>query len=291
LSLTFISHADAEKFSSAKVLELENPLSEEASVMRTSLAPGMLDMLGWNLNRDVPEARLFEMGSVYELSGGERVEPRRACLGATAAAVCASLPTGGALDVSKGEHAVAAEAFRGFKGDVENLLAAFAGEASYDRETAEYFHPGRSARARLNGAVVAQFGQVHPEVAAARKLRQDVFLAEFDLEQLYKAGLRAVKFAPLGKYPVVERDFSFVFADEVSFEAMEQSVDRLKIADLKEFRPVEIFRGGSIAAGKYSMLLRARFQSSERTLREDEVAQWSGKIVAALAGLGGVQRV
>ena len=65
----------------------------------------------------------------------------------------------------------------------------------------------------------------------------------------------------------------------------------VEIADLKELRPVEIFRGGSIAAGKYSMLLRARFQSSERTLREDEVAQWSGKIVAALAGLGGVQRV
>src|SRR5579864_7466762 len=80
LSLTFISHADAERFSSgAQVLELENPLSEEASVMRTSLVPGMLDMLAWNLNRDVPEARLFEMGGVYELSGGERVEPRRAC--------------------------------------------------------------------------------------------------------------------------------------------------------------------------------------------------------------------
>ena len=118
-----------------------------------------------------------------------------------------------------------------------------------------------------------------------------MFLAEFDLEQLYRAGLRTVKFAPLGKYPVVERDFSFVFADEVSFEAMEQAVDRLKIAELKEFRPVEIFRGGSIAAGKYSVLLRVRLQSSERTLREDEVAQWSGKIVAALAELGGVQRV
>src|SRR5206468_8547816 len=76
VSLTFISHADAEKFSSAKVLELENPLSEAASVMRSSMAPGMLDMLVWNLNRDVPEARLFEMGSVYELLGGERVERR-----------------------------------------------------------------------------------------------------------------------------------------------------------------------------------------------------------------------
>ena len=97
--------------------------------MRTSLAPGMLDMLAWNLNRDVAEARLFEMGSVYELSGEGRVEPKRACLGATAAAVRAALPVGGALDVSKDEHAAAAEMFRGFKGDVENLLAAFAGES------------------------------------------------------------------------------------------------------------------------------------------------------------------
>jgi phenylalanyl-tRNA synthetase beta chain len=298
LSLTFISHADAERFSSAgetKVLELENPLSEEASVMRTSLVPGMLDMLGWNLNRDVPQARLFEIGSVYEMSGGvtgeARVEPRRACLGATAAAVRAELPVGGKLDVSKGEQADAAEAFRGFKGDVENLLAAFGGEAKYDRETAEHFHPGRSARALVNGMVVAQFGQIHPEVAAARKLRQDVFIAEFDLEQLYRIGLRPVKFVPLGRYPAVERDFSFIFADDVSFATMRDAVVAAGAMELREFSPVEIFRGGAIAAGKYSVLLRARFQSAERTLREDEVVQWSTKIVAALANVGGVQRV
>jgi phenylalanyl-tRNA synthetase beta chain len=298
LSLTFISHADAEKFSSflersgedAKVLELENPLSEEASVMRTSLAPGMLDMLARNLNRDVPEARLFELGGVYKLTQGERVEPRRACLGATEAAVRATLPVGGALDVSKGDQAAAAETFRGFKGDVENLLAVFAGDASYDRETAEYFHPGRSARARVNGSVVAQFGLIHPEVAAARKLRQDVFLAEFDLEQLYRLGLRTVHFAPLGKYPAVERDFSFVFSDDVSYEPMRKAVDASAIAELRDFRPVEIFRGGSIAAGKYSILLRFRFHSEERTLREDEIVQWCTAIVAALTNLGGAQR-
>jgi phenylalanyl-tRNA synthetase beta chain len=291
MSLTFISHADAEKFSAGtQVLELENPLSEEASVMRTSLTPGMLDMLTWNLNRDVAEARLFEMASVYELSGGERVEPRRACLGATTSAVKSALPAGRALDVSKGEQAAAAEAFRGFKGDVENLLAAFAGEVTYDRETAEYFHPGRSARARVNGAVVAQFGQIHPEVAAARKLRQDVFLGEFDLEQLYQCGLRSVKYSPLGKYPAVERDFSFVFADDVSFEQMRVAVAAAGIAELREFQPVEIFRGGSIGARKYSVLLRARLQSADRTLRDDEVTQWSAKIVSSLTALGGVQR-
>src|ERR1700728_4061527 len=105
VSLTFISHADAERFSSAKVLELENPLSEEASVMRTSMAPGMLDMLTWNLNRDSENVRLFEMGRVYEMRGGERSEPSRLCLGATLSDVKGSLPVGGVLDLSNGERA------------------------------------------------------------------------------------------------------------------------------------------------------------------------------------------
>jgi phenylalanyl-tRNA synthetase beta chain len=292
VSLTFISHADAERFSSASVLELENPLSEEASVMRTSMAPGMLDMLAWNLNRDSENVRLFEMGRVYEMSSGERVEPARVCLGATLTAVKSALAVGGALDVSKDEQAGAAEAFRGFKGDVENLLAAFAcKELSFDRETAEYFHPGRSARVLMDGAVVAQFGQIAENVKVGRKLRQDVFLAEMDLELLHARGLRTVKFAPLGKYPAVERDFSFVFGDEVEFEAMRRAVMGLGIPELREFQPVEIFRGGAIAAGKYSILLRARLQSDEGTLRDEQIAAWSSQMVAALRALGGVQRV
>jgi len=88
----------------------------------------------------------------------------------------------------------------------------------------------------------------------------------------------------------VERDFSFVFADDVSFERMRNAVTEAGMAELLEFRPVEIFRGGSIAAGKYSVLLRVKFQSTERTLREDELAQWSGKVVAALTNIGGAQR-
>jgi phenylalanyl-tRNA synthetase beta chain len=348
ISLTFISHADAEKFESifdggtsaakaasgsdaptaalealrhpktdspasggSRVLELENPLSEEASVMRTSMAPGMLDMLAWNLNRDSESVQLFEMGHVYEMSGGERVEPTRACLGATLAAVNSSIPVGAMLDVSKGSKSPpkpkdgldgapsivshssvsAAEAFRAFKGDVESLLSIFTCDGlSFDRQTAEYFHPGRSARVLMDGLVVAQFGQVAESVKAQRKLRQDVFLAEIDLEKLHAIGLREVRFAPLTKYPAVERDFSFVFGDEVEFEAMRQAVAGLRLSALRAFAPVEIFRGGAIEKGKYSILLRARLQSEEATLRDDQIAQWSGEIVGALTKLGGVQR-
>jgi phenylalanyl-tRNA synthetase beta chain len=291
VSLTFISHADAERFSSAKVLELENPLSEEASVMRTTLLPGMLDMLAWNLNRDSANARLFEAGRVYEAGTGERQEPRRACLGATVTAIKAALPANGMLDISKGEHAMAAETFRCFKGDVENLLAAFECEClDFDRQTADYYHPGRSARALVKGTAVAQFGQLHPQVAADRKLRQEVFVAELDLEELYKHGLRKVHFAPLTRHPAVDRDFSFIFPDKVSFAEMQKAVTLVRVSEFRDFRPVEIFRGGAIGEGKYSILVRATFQSGDRTLREDEISQWSGQIVAALQSLGGQQR-
>jgi phenylalanyl-tRNA synthetase beta chain len=291
VSLTFISHADAERFSSAAVLELENPLSEEAGVMRTSLAPGMLDMLAWNLNRGAEEVRLFEMGGVFEAAGETRIEPKRACLGATVAAVKLGLAPGGVLDVSKGEHATAAEAFRSFKGDVENLLTAFeCGAISYEAQAADYYHAGRSARALVDDAMVAQFGQVSGAVAAVRKLRGDVFLAEIYLDALYQLGLRKVKYRALAKYPAAERDFSFVFPDAVSFAEMERVVSGLGVGELKNFRPVEIFRGGTIGAGKYSILLRAIFQSEAGTLREDQIAAWAAKLVRALQRAGGVQR-
>lgn len=294
VSLSFISHTDAEKFSSASVLELENPMSEEASVMRTTLVPGMLDMLSWNLNRDNDAARLFEMSRIYEIRDGDRIEPERACIGATASAVRAGIPISGALDVSKNKSSDAGiiEDFRAFKGDVENLLGVFdVRDLSFDRQTAEYFHPGRSARALLNGVPVVQFGQIADSVRTSRKLRQDVYLAEFDLDQLHALGPRKITYLPLAKYPAVERDFSFIFPDAINFDAMQRAIAKLRIAEVREFKPVEIFRGGAIEAGKYSILLRARMQSDAGTLRDDQIAQWSERIVKTLQALGGVQRV
>jgi phenylalanyl-tRNA synthetase beta chain len=178
------------------------------------------------------------------------------------------------------------------KGDVESLLAPFTHwTLYYDSKTADYYHPGRSARAVLDGATVAQFGQIHPHVTAARKLRQDVFVAEIYLDQIYQHDLRQVRYEPLPRFPAVERDFSFVFNDAVEFSTIYESVTKLEIAELRNFVPVEIFRGEQVGDGKYSILMRARLQSSERTLRDDEVAQWTGQIAKALEGLGGVQRV
>jgi phenylalanyl-tRNA synthetase beta chain len=291
ISSTFISHEEAEQFSTLPVLELANPLSEEASVMRTSMVPGMLSMLAYNLNRGNDQVRLFEAGNVFEAAGDKAIQYKRICLGTTAAILKHDAPQGGKLDMSKGDSAIALETFRSFKGDVETLLSAFQYKSlEYKDDAADYFHPGRSAAVVMDGATVAQFGQIHAEIAASRKLRQDVFVAEFFLDTIYPQGLRAVRYEALPRYPAVERDFSFIFADSVHFDAIHKNVNAIGLKELTNFVPAEIFRGGSIPAGKYSLLLRATFQSSERTLRDDEVAQWSAQIVKALESLGGVQR-
>jgi phenylalanyl-tRNA synthetase beta chain len=289
ISLTFISKDDARRFSTAPALDLANPLSDEASVMRTSMVPSMLNMLAYNLNRGSDNVRLFESGNVFEASGSKALELKRISMGATgsvdAEVVHGLAPGAAARPLS----------FFDMKGDIESLLAPFGHwTLYYDAKTADYYHPGRSARSVLDGATVAQFGQIHPDVAVARKLRQDVFVAEIYLDRLYQHDLRQVRYEAPPRFPAVERDFSFVFDDGVEFAKIHQSVTGLGIAELRSFVPVEIFRGGStvfVTPGNYSILLRAEFQSSERTLRDEEVAQWSGQIVKALEALGGAKRV
>jgi phenylalanyl-tRNA synthetase beta chain len=280
ISLTFISKDDAKRFSAAPEIDLANPISEEASVMRTSMLPGMLNMLAYNLNRGTDNVRLFESGNVFEAAGAKTLELKRLSIGATGSTA------GG------GVHQPARPlTFFDLKGDVEDLLAPFtAWTLYYDGNTADYYHPGRSARAVMDGTTVAQFGQIHPDEAAARKLRQDVFVGEVFLDRLYQHDLRQVRYEALPRFPAVERDFSFVFDDGVVFEKIHQSVAGLGIVELRSFIPAEIFRGDKVGTGKYSILLRAKLQSGERTLREDEVAQWSSQITKALEALGGVQR-
>ena len=93
----------------------------------------------------------------------------------------------------------------------------------------------------------------------------------------------------------MERDFSFTFADTVEWQAIAHAIEALGIAELTRLAPVEVFRDAKTAvgpgsAGHYALLVRCVFQSTERTLREDELTEWSAKVMGALTALGGVLR-
>ncbi|MCU1306615.1 MAG: phenylalanyl-tRNA synthetase beta subunit [Acidobacteriaceae bacterium] len=282
ISSTFIAKSDSIAFTSNEtaIVEIANPLSEEASEMRASLVPGMLDMIANNLNRgtDVSAIRLFESGHVHSMqTNGNADEHDALCIGATASAISSS--------------ADAAEKFLRFKGDIESLLESFQHDSlTFDTETPDYYHPGRSARAVMDGIIVARFGQLHPNVASARKLKQDVYVAEVMLDKLLQLPLRAARYTKLSRYPAVDRDFSFLLDDSITFDRITTAIRGFRLNELRRIEPAEIFRGGNVPAGKYSMLVRVTFQSTERTLRDDEVALWSTQITEALKALGGIQR-
>jgi phenylalanyl-tRNA synthetase beta chain len=261
------------------MVPLANPLSEEQSAMRTSLVPGMLDMLAWNLNRGTATVRLFEMGHVFSAPSEESTkETSMLCIGATGSAPGASV------------HGPArVYSFFDLKGDIETLLGAF-DIRDLQCEPAEHYHPGRGARALADGMMVAEFGLVRPHVAATRKMKQEIYLAEVYVDRLFALLLRVPRYQPLSKFPAVDRDFSFTFANSVTFAQIRSAVSALKIAEMQAFQPMEVFRGGAVSEGKYSILLRAQFQSAERTLRDDEVAQWSARIIQALKAIGGTLR-
>ena len=298
ISITFISEQDARTFgdfenphpsrrslrgapaSKAAPLAVANPLSDESAFMRSSLLPGLLNIVSYNLNRGTNDVFAFEMGEIFEQIGDDRDERRH--LGFVA--------TGNII--SKSVHSEAQPyTFFHMKGAIEKLLSAFQhGAVQFDTMVPAYLHPGRSARAVMDGDVVAYFGQVHPDQAAARKLRQDVYIAEVMLDRLYEHDLREPRYQRISKFPAVDRDFSFVFEDQVTFEQIHSAVAALGISEMQSFVPAEVYRGEKTGAGKYSVLLRAEFQSQEQTLRDDEVAQWSAQIVAKLESLGGLLR-
>jgi phenylalanyl-tRNA synthetase beta chain len=278
ISSTFCAAADAALFAPQpnSAVAMGNPLSEEAGMLRPSLLPGMVAMLTLNLNRDVEDAALFEAGTVFSGSP-EKVDERPAlAIGATGRAL-GEKPTD----------------FYDLKGTIEALLAKFASRSLYfdNLLLPAWLHPGRGARAVLDGSTVAYFGQLHPAEAERRKLKQPVFVGEIYLDRTYRQPLRQPLARDLSRYQAVRRDFSLLFPDPTPYATIEDAMRNLDISDLRAFAPKEILREAkSISAGHFSLLLGTVFQSQERTLREEELQEFSQRIISAMEAIGGKLR-
>jgi phenylalanyl-tRNA synthetase beta chain len=266
---------------------LGNPLSEEAGVLRPSLIPGMLAMVAGNLNRDVSDVRLFELGTVFSgavLNGTvEKVEERPA----VAFAAVGSLPEQGAL------HATRPIEFHDLKGVVEQVLARFEARRVYfDRFpaeaglTPEWLHPYRAARVAVDGETVGWFGQLHPREAAARKLKEAVLVGELNLDRLYKLPLRKPAAREISRFQQVRRDFSLILDEGVAWEKIDQALAELRIPELVEWRAREVFRDARLGAGEYALLLGATFQAQDRTLREEDLKQFEARVVEGVSKVG-----
>ena len=112
-----------------------------------------------------------------------------------------------------------------------------------------------------------------------------MFLAELKLDPrcwIEAANAASLDFEPLPRFPAVERDFSLVLADGVTFAQVEHTIRSLNIPELETIEAADLFRGGQIPAGKFSLMIRVKFQSAEATFTDAQLNDFSARIVNAL---------
>ena len=255
-----------------------NPLAEDASVMRSTGTVSMLRAIEWNLNHGQRNLRLFEIGKTYELRDGEPVETQVLTLGSTGMAQ------------EKTIYEAAREfSFADLKGDLDRI-GELAGGFTWQSGGPQWLVGSRATQISLAGKSqsprnIGIAGQLARRIADVYKFRQDVFVAELKLEPLVtgvEAADAARRFKPLPRFPAVERDFSVVLADGVTFAQVIETIRALQIAEVETIEAADLFRGGQVPAGKFSLMIRVKFQSAEATFTDTQLNDYSARIVAAL---------
>lgn len=247
---------------------IDNPLSGEAPILRTSLVPSVLASLQWNLNRGIRDLTIYEIAKVYAKSG----ERRRLVMAATGAVRPQSV------------HATRTEAsFYTLKGDVESLLHGFDVDLEPSAEDLpSYFHPGRSLRL----GSVATIGELHATCHERFKLRQKTYVAEIRIEDVFAAGLKKIAAVPIPKYPAVRRDLSLLVDHKIPYREIIQVIKQAKIPELIALSPFDKLDRGPFPDSCYSLAVTLVFQSAERTLTDAEIQGFETRVLEELGTLG-----
>jgi len=252
-----------------------NPLTEEQSVMRTSLVPSLLETVSRNLAYRSRNLRLFELRPVFLGRQKDELphEQLRLC-----AVVCGRKEPEGWAQEDVGVD------FFDLKGVVECLFEQMLIHGvKWDPDHGEpYLHPGKSCALRKGGKTFGILGEIHPRVLGNFDIDQPVYLLDCDLEALFQEAGEIPSFTPLSRFPDVYRDSAFLVDEAVSAGQIFAALDRAKGRYVEEVILFDLYRGKGVPDGKKSMAVRVRYRSAEKTLTDEEITSAHEKIVKDL---------
>ncbi|HEX7056525.1 MAG TPA: phenylalanine--tRNA ligase subunit beta [Bacilli bacterium] len=256
------------------------PMSEDRSVLRTSLIPQLLEQAAYNRNRGAQDIAMFEIGNVF-LAKEKRISAlpqEKTLLGMLLAGGRSSAHWAGKQEPVD---------FYDLKGIIENLLA-FLGitDAEFMPAAPTGMHPGRTAEVhgkRADGKSVrlGMLGQLHPELAEKYDLK-DTFVAELELHPLYALTSSAVMYRALPRYPAVSRDIAVVVEAKTAAKDLLAAVKSAAGAQLESAEVFDVYAGERLGAGRKSIALSLVFRHPERTLTDEEISDMMQKIIASL---------
>ncbi len=254
--------ADAPERKAVKIL---NPLGEDLSILRTFLAPSMLDNVVRNLRRGNESGKLFEVANIYlpeELPLSELPKEKKTLV----------LGAWGDCD------------FFDVKGTVESIAEAFGVNFTFERGNKSFLHPGVTAVIKLGAKEVGYLGELDPKLCAELAIERKVYLAELDYDAVSRKFGSGMKYEGIPKFPAVKRDLA-LFADE---EVTCGDITNTVLHACKAVKKVELFdvyRGGQVPTGKKSMAFSLTFapeQTAEKPLSTEAVDGFVRKILGNL---------
>ena len=275
-------------------IKLKNPLSDERSVMRTSLLPGLLEAVKKAWRRGETEARLFTAGVTFEQGVDPSGLPRER---SSFAAVLAG---------SRRSHLAKPEPFDVYDAKgvavevVERITGREAQVAARKEQRASHLHPRGATDLLVESRTVGQFGPLHPDVLRAWDLDvAGAVVVELDLDELGKVGRKSARFAPIPRLPAATRDISLVVHEDVSAGEVERVIREAAGELCESVEVFDVFRGASVPAEHRSLAFHVVYRdpraatapSEARTLTDLEVDERHAVVVAkAKAELGAILR-
>ena len=265
-----------------ELIALQNPLSQDRSVLRPSLVPGLLGVLATNASRQSTDARIFEVGRVFmphrEEDGDHPAHEE--------------LWVGLALTGLRQPRAWHAPRERvdvwDAKGMAELVLAA-AGVSEWEAAPwpegamPRYLERGRGGRLVAAGRDVGTFGELALPVREAFDLGAPVFVAELSLSTLLALPPWTPRYQALPRYPAVQRDLALVVPEDVTAGEIESAIRALRLPLLTRLALFDVYTGDQIGPGRRSLAWSLTFQAPDRTLRDSEVNDLHARIVTEIS--------
>ncbi len=252
-------------------MQLLNPISSELSQMRIGMWPGLIASMIYNVHRQQNAIKFFEMGVVFDVYNQQLTE--RPCV--------AALLSGehGGLNWSENTRCYD---FYDLKGDIQSLFSLLKlKQVDFIPATHDALHPGQTAQIIINDEPAGWIGVLHPRIAAALDLDNDVLLFELNLDSLLSTV--PPRYKTISKYPQIRRDLSFLVDKHVSVLDIEKVVRSVTQEEwLKAFDVFDVYIGKGIPEGKKSIAIAITLQDANRTLVDNEINSLISAIIKAL---------
>jgi len=272
ITYSFIDQSLAELVGDKKkqLIFVENPISQNMNVMRTSLLPGLLDTLSYNMNQGSESLKIFEIGSVFSKKGSNKIKEREV--------------VGGLIIGIEGKDNWSGSNkqldFFDLKGNLEMALPELS-KFSFKREQVPFLHPGKTAALYKGQKKVGYIGTVNPKLLDKLDVKGDVNFFEFSLDEI--SDKKNIKFKKFSRFPLAQRDLSFVVDEEITSSSIKDAILSKAGSNLKEINLFDIYTGKGISKGQKSLTYALSWQAVNRTLTDDEVDTAVGRVVAFLS--------